>query len=305
LPASRADKPRSAPQPIREERLINRLVKRLEHEYNHLYKLLGSRENYPKEAIEQFVYAALGLSPARYKGSNSAELMHMVRRVIKIVATNGDSKPGSVRSNPATGVRTPSRNTQPPRGHATNVSNGPAKPPRPLTERQVQQAANTPAPAPIIDLAATRTTRSGRPKRVSRAEEANPDVGTFKLAIRKRCEDDQELKGLIQASAISPAHESIQEIAEDLKKKGGLVYPKRANQSAKNALAELCDEFAQKAVSEPDNDKPAVVTQVPKVNSKPAAVFTAQPTRPAEPPIDPDMKAKIDRAAARLNGPRV
>ncbi len=119
------------------------------------------------EITVQFVYATLGLSPTRYQGYNTEDLTGIVREVLRQI----ERRSAPVVSNPAdekVGIRTPVPTVKPPRGEPTNASNGPRKNPRPLTERQAAQAEVTPPPPPISDIAATRTTKKGRPAKVAR-----------------------------------------------------------------------------------------------------------------------------------------
>ena len=209
------EKKRSSGRAISPENLARRFTNTLKSTYGDLYRHLGQADVKHDEITERFVYATLGLSPTRYQGYNAEELLEIVRGVLERI----ERRPAPVLSNPAdekVGVRTPVPTVKPARGEPTNVSNGPRKDRRPLSERQAAQAEVTPPPPPISDVAATHTTKKGRPAKVVRtsttlehryaAEEALGTLLASHMSLREDCEaglglnfDDDDAQGLLKS----------------------------------------------------------------------------------------------------------
>ena len=290
------EKKRSSGRAISPENLTRRFTNTLKSTYGDLYRHLGQADVKHDEITERFVYATLGLSPTRYQGYNTEELLEIVREVLERI----EQRPAPVLSNPAdekVGVRTPVPTVKPARGEPTNVSNGPRRNPRPLSERQVAQAELTPPPPPISDIAATHTTKKGRPAKVVRtpttiehlhaAKEALGALLASHTTLREDCEaglglnfDDDDAQALLKSFAKDHKLNATQ---------------------AKGLLKQAASDYAKTDGHKPAAPVVATVTSL-RAEVKPAKAPQAQKAAaqevPSRGPLSAEEQALFDRLDA-------
>lgn len=291
MSASRAEKARSTARRIAEEKLVARLSARLELNFAQLCKLIQSNEQYPRENVEELVLKSLALSPARYRGYSINELKRVTKSVIALIESKAEKKPEVLRSDPSKQVvQTPRSSSKPARGQATNISNGPANPPRPLSKRQQRQADETPSPPPVADLAATRTTRSkGAPKKVSKD---SPNYLTILVdALNELFERNPDLKDACEAGNIDHEDTDIRTAVDGLIS-SGKISAKSAGRLLKLALKDLGKQYSEGSTLErtmqPVRSKQSRVAKV----QKPAV---AKPDASTEPSLSPKMQQLFDK----------
>lgn len=289
---SRAEKARSTARPVAEDKLVVRLASRLELNFKRLYELVQSSEQYPREIVEMLVLKTLELSPARYKGYNLEELKRITKSVIALVESKAEKKLEVVRSDPSKHVRTPRSTSKPARGQATHRSNGPANAPRPLSQRQQQQADETPSPPPVADIAATYTTSpKGAPKKVSRD---TPDYLTVVIdALNELFQRTSELKDACEAGTVDHEDERVRSVIDGLVS-NGKVSAKSAGRLLKVALKMLREQYRAETVQERATQSTASTRRQPRPTpvAKPAVT---QPSTPGKTPLSPKIKDLFDR----------
>lgn len=279
---------------IAQEELCAKIARRLEYEHAEVYKRFKDRRrtNLKRLAVEVIAQAEVARLIARYKGYEPSELMVAVIEYIRTERPN---------------VEVPEPEPEKPKKER-------------LTARQKEQAANTPAPPPIIDHASARTTRKGRPKTVNPTQHTKADdQRAVQEALDKLLQSNPELKSSCQASALFWDDDDIQALANKLKEV--VTQPRRIATLLRQAAKTLAVRYQQEdeatkkvaidkipparrsepretVTSAPRSTKPSKAAESPRFASAPSTVNI-----PEEPGIPDDLMAKIRAASDRLAEP--